>query len=107
MGDNMRIALDFDGVLCDLKGIIRGHDFSKCNPKENAGDAIHWLIKEGHKVWIFTSREEKEWEDIKDWLMKWGFPKLDITNIKKKATIYLDDRGVRFTNWPDFCKLLG
>jgi len=103
----MKIALDFDGTICDLKGIVRGHDFSKCKPKKDAKEAIDWLLKEGYEIWIFTTRAESEWEDIYGWLLKWKIPPLRITNIKRNATIYLDDRGVRFTSWQDFCKLLG
>lgn len=102
----MRIAIDFDGVVCDWEGIVRGHDFSKCVPKQDAPEAINWLLSRGDDIWIFTTRDSSEWKAIRNWLKEWGIPKLPITNIKKKATIYLDDRAIRFTNWQDFCKLL-
>lgn len=103
----MRIAIDYDGVIHDLPGIERKHDLDGTEPKLDAVGALWWLIAEGHDVWIFTARPVEEHPQIKKWLEKWGFPKLRITNIKEPATIYLDDRAVRFTNWQDFCKLLG
>lgn len=105
--NDMKIALDFDGVICNLKGIYRVHDISKSLPHKYSQDAIRWLLEEGHEVWICTSRDEDEWGTLALWLKGWGFPRLEITNRKKEANIYLDDRAVRFTNWMDFCKLLG
>ena len=103
----MKIAVDFDGVICDLGDIYRSHGFNDAPPKRNAITALHWLVEQGHEVWVFTARPIKEFDDIKKWLTKWGFPDLLITDTKTNATIYLDDRAVRFTNWVDFCKLIG
>lgn len=103
----IKIAIDFDGVLCDLEGIRRPHEFSNCKSKKDAREALDWLEEKGYDFYIFTSRPEVEWYLIRDWLYKNGFKQQIITNIKKDATIYLDDRAVRFTSWQDFCKLLG
>ena len=102
----MKIAIDFDGVICKWNGILRGHNFNNCPPQENAVEAVTWLIGKGHEVWIFTARPETEWENIASWCNRWGIPVLEITNIKRDATMTLDDRAVRFTNWQDFCKLI-
>jgi len=102
----MKIAIDFDGVLCDLKGIKRPWKFSSSKPKEDASDAVKWLLEEGHDIWMFTCRTKEEWGMIREWCDKHDIPQLPITNTKHNATIYLDDRAVRFTNWQDFCKLI-
>lgn len=102
----MKIALDFDGVICSHEGINRNHNFADNKPVKDALDAIEGLIRERNEIWIFTSRPQSEWDDIREWLKKWNFPELLITDTKTEATIYLDDRAIRFTNWQDFCKLL-
>lgn len=98
----MNIAIDFDGVICKRRGIptIRGWDNDE--PMEGALDAINLLIRQGKKVWIFTSNSEPE--KIVEWLARNGFPKLEVTNIKKPAHVYIDDRAIRFTNWQDMRK---
>lgn len=103
----IKIAIDFDGVICNLKGIKRPHNFSNCKPKKDAQEALDWLEENKYNFYIFTSRPKKEWGLIRNWLYKNSFKQQIITNIKKDATIYLDDRAIRFTNWVDFCKLLG
>jgi thiamine monophosphate kinase len=104
--ENIKIAIDFDGVICKWNGVIRGHNFEKNTPVKDAVEAINWLLAIGYDLWIFTARPKEEWKDIEKWCRKFGIPDLEITNIKKGATIYLDDRAVRFNNWQDFCKLL-
>lgn len=100
------IAIDFDGVICNLKGIKRPHDFEYAEPHEGTKEAIEELIKNGYGLWIFTSRPQVEWKDMEKWLERYHIAVLPISNVKENATIYLDDRAVRFTNWQDFCKLL-
>ena len=98
----MKIAIDFDGVVCKRKGIptIRG----KWNdePVEGSLESILLFKKLGYKVWIFTSNPELN--KVKKWLLKNRFPLLEVTNIKKPAHAYIDDRAIRFTNWQDVRK---
>ena len=106
----MIIALDFDGVLVKHGGIPRkyGEGLFKDPPMEYALDAVKWLIKEGHEVYILTGRLEKDWDDVRAWLVKWGFPPLEVTNVKQlKTRLIIDDRCLRFTNWQDVCKYFG
>lgn len=98
----MNIAIDFDGVICKREGIPTIRSWDNAEPMEGALDAINLLIKQGKKVWVFTSNPEPE--KVKKWLDSYGFPELEITNIKKPAHVYIDDRGLRFTNWQDIRK---
>lgn len=102
----MKILCDFDGVLIQRLGIPRWPYFMDQPPMENAQLAVKELIKRGHEVVVFTSREEKDWEDIKKWLKKYDFPELRITRTKESATMMVDDRCFRFTNWQDICKYI-
>ncbi len=98
----MRIAIDFDGVIVEHKGIPTKFDWNNDKPMEGALDAINLFMKDKHEVWIFTSNPA--FEQIKSWLKRNGFPELRITSIKEPATFYIDDRGLRFTDWNDIRK---
>ena len=102
----MIIACDFDGVLIERKSIPRPEDFEKDKPMKDAREAVKFLIERGHEVFILTSRRADNWPKIRRWLEKHDFPWLRITDTKENATIYLDDRAIRFTNWLDFIKLI-
>ena len=103
----MRISIDFDGVLIDSKGIPRSTEVGIGEPKENAAEAIKFLKGLGHDCFVFTARREDEWGKIKEWLTRWGFPEMEITNKKTPFTVYIDDRAIRFTSWTDICKYFG
>lgn len=95
-----KIAIDFDGVICKSEGIpTKKFVWDKRVPVEDALDAVNHLIKQGKQIWIFTSNPELD--EVRQWLRINGFPELEVTNIKKPAHVYIDDRGLRFTNWQD------
>ncbi len=95
------IFVDFDGVI---------HKFDKGwtgimpqqEPVEGSLEAINLLLSKGFEVVIFTTREDVV--EVMFWLKKYGFPDLRITNKKEPALAYIDDRGIRFTNWQDIIK---
>jgi len=99
----MKIAIDFDNVICKRKGIPAIQEsWSQKKPVEGAQDAIKLIISQGHDVWVFTSNPDLD--DIVKWLKSNEFPKLRVTNIKEFANVYIDDRALRFTNWNDIRK---
>ena len=103
----MKYAIDFDSVLCERYGIPTKMDFYDCPPTEDAVEAIKWLKKCGHEVYILTANEPKTWPKMAKWLKEWQFPKLRITNIKEVGTkAFIDDRAIRFDNWQNIRKLL-
>ena len=101
----MLVALDFDGVICDRQGTIdRDRDFINDKPVEGSKEAIEWIIENGWEVYILTARTEEDWPLIKKWLKKNKLPEIEITNIKRSSSVYLDDRAIRFRGWKDFIK---
>ena len=96
-----KIAIDFDGVICKRVGIPTHKKWENAEPMEGALDAIK-LLRQKHRVYILTSNPEPE--KVRKWLNKHGFPRLEVTNIKKPSQVYIDDRGLRFTNWQDIRK---
>lgn len=89
------IALDFDGVLHDYKGVFTAN----LNPPvPGAQQFVETLKKNGFKLIVFSVRAETAVGliQIERWLKKYGFPELSITNKKPQASLYVDDRGFRF-----------
>jgi hypothetical protein len=105
----MTIAVDFDGVVHQYsRGWQDGTIYDP--PLPGALDGLRALMEQ-HAVFIFTTREPVQ---VRKWLDQFGFfctthydgpfwnerGILLITNQKLAATAYLDDRAVRFENWP-------
>ncbi len=83
------IAVDFDGVIHQYRG---GKGLGVPIPGSKGG--IQALQSAGIQVVVFTVRQPSI---VSSWLKSNGFPPLQVTNTKMPATVYLDDRGFRFT----------
>jgi hypothetical protein len=91
------IALDFDGVV---------HDYTKPPPGKKMGppvsgarDAVVFLRDRGHELVIFTARGSAP-EHVRKWLRYFDFPEVRVTNVKEDFDLLIDDRAVRFIDWP-------
>ena len=86
------IAIDLDGVLDDYKK----YDENKI-PKirQGAREFIQELHKNGYNLVLFTNRKPLL---ASKWLIENNLDKYfsDVTNIKPKATMYIDDRAIKF-----------
>lgn len=84
------ISLDFDGVLAEYTGWRGKHHTGK--PMTGA---LEFLLthQASHQFVIHTVREP---EAISKWLVTHGFPAIPVTNVKPKASAYIDDRAIRF-----------
>ncbi len=130
---NRRLGIDFDGVIHDYnRGWCNGAIYGEAI--DGAIRALFDLKGAGYEIFILTSRvskehaqEEREQQElwIRQWLVnkfvitkldhagrtinrgmaKMIVDKIDITADKKPAIAYIDDRGVRFTNWWDLRKM--
>lgn len=101
------IAVDFDGpVHAFTKGWQDGVIYDL--PEEGVFQAFNKLNNKGYKVVIYTARDDLE--PVKKWIndhlkaLDIGHLNIDVTNKKPKAIMYIDDRGLRFTNWRDVLK---
>ena len=125
------IAIDFDGVVHDYTegwrdGVIYGYAVP------GAIRSIIRLLQQGYDVVLFTTRvnpglqdSEQQRSRIDDWLLKMVHEEIDpplgslpegftsapdivsrvvVTCVKPPAIAYIDDRAIRFTNWPDTLK---
>jgi 5'(3')-deoxyribonucleotidase len=108
------IAIDFDGVIHKYsKGWQDGKIYDE--PVEGALEAIITLLERDYKVSVFTTREDivkvKTWIiekshkckelQSKPYLFWFDRDEFNVTNQKPIAIVYIDDRGIRFTNWKD------
>lgn len=95
------IALDFDGVLSDYQG-WRGPTVL-ADPVPGAFQAIRDYQDAGLEVCIYTSRADTPAakRHLEDWFYRHGLErkrvvKIQITNLKPPALVYLDDRAWQF-----------
>lgn len=101
------ICIDFDGVIADYSQGYQGEDIFG-TPMPGAAESLHNLKRNGWKIIIFTTRPNTH--GLRDYLRRNGiwFDEInensdqpDGSNPGKPiADIYLDDRAVRFINWP-------
>jgi len=104
----MTIAIDFDGTIV-------GHNYPNIGElKPNAKETINKWYESGHKIIIWSCRDNKEKKEAIDFLKEHGI-KFHTFNENVKvsddfnpypkifAHLYIDDRGFRFTddkyNW--------
>lgn len=96
MKDGAWIGVDLDGTLAFYDG-WKGED-SIGDPVPLMANRVNEWISEGKIVKIFTARATTETGRgyVEKWLNKWGFPPLEVTNVKdyKMARLY-DDRAVQ------------
>jgi len=107
------LAVDFDGVIHKYsKGWVDGTIYDK--PMPGASEIMGELTKRGLGIIIYTTRlnpevrnlteVEQQTQMINQWLKKNNFVKGEhyqaITALKPKASYYIDDRTIKFTDWP-------
>jgi hypothetical protein len=112
---SVTIAIDFDGVIHkSSKGFHDGTIYDE--PVEGALDAIRTLAKK-YRLVIYTCKGRPERplihgktgsELIWEWLDKHkvGGYIDEVTALKPRAKLYIDDKGFRFENWKDTLEVL-
>ena len=107
----MRICIDLDGVVCQLKK--EGQLYSELKPIEGAIEKINSLKSHGCYIIIYTARRMKTHKSNKgkiikdigkitlDWLEKYEIPFDEIYFGKPWANVYLDDNAYRFSSWDE------
>ena len=89
MPKTITLAIDVDGVI---------RDTLTNEPINGAIRAIHWLEGKGRTIIITTSNDDIG--GVRKWLKRHGL-NYNPTNRIPKATAYINDRAIRFTNWND------
>lgn len=109
MNKKLRICIDLDGTICDIR-----HDpltYADVKPKPYATEKIRELRKLGHCIIINTARNMgstghnvgKVMKNVGritlEWLDNNGIEYDEIFFGKPNADITIDDRAIRFENW--------
>jgi len=95
----MILAIDFDGVIHNTEDVVPGYKMGK--PMHFARESMEVLKQRGNKLIVFTVRGSAEnKKHVEEWLDYFAIPYDLVTNIKPEADVYIDDRAVRFVNWP-------
>lgn len=90
-----KLLVDFDGVIHYYrKGWHDGTPYDV--PIPGAKHALAQLTAQGYEVVIFSTRD---FQQIVDWLILYGFPPYRVTNIKEPALAIIDDRAIHFKSW--------
>jgi capsule biosynthesis phosphatase len=105
----MRICIDLDGVVCQLKQ--PGQSYADLKPVSGAVERLRSLRKAGHYIILFTARHMKtcganvgmvlarQGKVTLDWLHEHGVEFDEIHFGKPHADVYLDDNAMRFQSW--------
>lgn len=105
----MRICIDLDGVLCEIRR--PGQSYADVAPIPGAAEKLRELRRSGHEVVIATSRHMKTCDHnlgkvvarqglvTLQWLDEHGFEYDEIWFGKPYCDVYLDDNAVRFKSW--------
>ena len=93
------ICVDFDGVLADYSGWKGVDHLGK--PRKGARAFLNKIRKRGLEFTVLTTRQP---EKVRAWFKKNRLPApVEVTNLKIPATVYIDDRGLKFEG--DFVRL--
>jgi len=99
------IAIDFDGVCHSYeKGWQDGEIYG--TPVPGALEGISRLRAKGFWVIIATAYS-RDPQEVYKWMLNHGIYVDAVTVLKPPAIAYIDDRAIRFTNWPDVVKYFG
>jgi capsule biosynthesis phosphatase len=105
----MRICIDLDGVICQLRG--PDQNYADLQPVPGAVEKLRQLKAAGHYLIIATARHMKTCEGnvgrvvarqgavTLEWLSRHGIEYDEIHFGKPHAQVYLDDNAWRFTGW--------
>ncbi|MBI5003533.1 NTP transferase domain-containing protein [Candidatus Kaiserbacteria bacterium] len=107
----MRILIDLDGTICELRK--KGQDYSDVRINPQAVERLRTLKAAGHYIILQTARHMKTCSGDQgqvvakigkktlDWLARHEIPYDEIYFGKPYADVYLDDNARTFISWED------
>ncbi len=105
----MRICIDLDGVICQLKK--PGQNYADLEPVPGAVEKIRALKAAGHYIIVCTARHMKtcqgnvgqavarQGRTTLEWLARHNIEYDEIHFGKPHAQVYIDDNALRFESW--------
>lgn len=117
MSKKLRIAVDFDGTLCEFAFPKIGE---QTPDKKELMDALIQMRKDGHKIILWTNRGDNEEYPVLTEAINWckekglefdainqnipGQKKLSGPSPKVMADIYIDDLAINIKDWKQILK---
>jgi UDP-N-acetylglucosamine diphosphorylase / glucose-1-phosphate thymidylyltransferase / UDP-N-acetylgalactosamine diphosphorylase / glucosamine-1-phosphate N-acetyltransferase / galactosamine-1-phosphate N-acetyltransferase len=108
----MRICLDIDGTICEVRG--KGDDYAAVRPLPQSAERIRSLRAAGHYVILATARHmqtcgsnvgmvvARQAQTLIEWLNRHGIEYDELWFGKPHADLYVDDKAFAFSgNWDD------
>ena len=107
----MKICIDVDGVLCELRRPEQS--YADVQPLPGATEKMNSLKQAGHYIILNTARHmatcnsnvglviARQGKTLIDWLAKHNIPYDELWFGKPHADVYLDDNAHRFTSWKE------
>ena len=108
MNKKLRICIDLDGTICDIRQ--EGQTYAEVKVKPGAAERIRSLSRAGHTVVIYTARNmgssghnvgralRNVGRITFEWLEKNGIEYDEIFFGKPNADVIIDDRALRFND---------
>jgi capsule biosynthesis phosphatase len=105
----LRICIDLDGVICQLRR--PDEPYADLQPVPGAVEKLRALRSAGHYLIIYTARHMKTCQGniglvvarqgaiTLDWLARHGIEYDEIHFGKPHAQVYIDDNALRFKSW--------
>jgi capsule biosynthesis phosphatase len=105
----MRICIDLDGVICELRK--PGETYQELRPVPGAVEKVRALRQAGHYIIIATARHMKtcggnvgqvvarQGATTLEWLSRHGIEYDEIHFGKPHAHVYIDDNAYTFRSW--------
>jgi capsule biosynthesis phosphatase len=107
----MKICIDVDGVLCELRRPEQ--TYAEVEPKPGAIQKMKSLKQAGHYLILCTARHmatcnsnigmvtARQGKTLLDWLAQHEIPYDELWFGKPHADVYIDDNAYRFSSWPE------
>ena len=107
----MRICIDLDGVLCEIRR--PGQSYAEVKPLPGAVEKLKELRRAGYEIVIATARHMKSCDHnvgkvvarqglvTLEWLTRNGFEYDEIWFGKPHCDVYIDDNAYRFSSWDE------
>jgi capsule biosynthesis phosphatase len=105
----MRICVDLDGVICELRK--QGESYGELKPIPGAAEKLRSLRQAGHYIIIATARHmqtcggnvgqviARQGQITLEWLSRYAMEYDEIHFGKPHAHVYIDDNAFTFRSW--------
>lgn len=92
----LKVVFDIDGVIAVPRS---DNNYALCEVVEGAKEAMLLLYQSGVRIILHSARWEDDRKVTEKWFQEKGIPFHELKLEKPLADVYVDDRGLLFTDW--------